>query len=83
MSINNKTVGNRKNILLIGDILADVNMVANVDYNNLITVGFLNNPKDLSKELKVFFSKYDVVIANEGSFVEVNRILKEIVPDEN
>ena len=83
MVITNNNIDNRKNVLLLRDILPDVNMADNIDYDNLITIGFLNNPKDLSKEVKNYLTKYDVVIANEGSFVEVNRILKEIIPKTN
>ena len=52
MILNDEKVGHRKNFLVLGDILADVNMVKNVNYENLICVGFLNklsetNPKDV------------------------------------
>ncbi len=77
--ITNERVGYRKNIILLGDILADVNMVENVDYDNLLAIGFLNEPKDLKKEVQEYFTKYDVVIANDGSMEEVNNILKEII----
>jgi len=79
--LDNKKINNRKNILLLGDILADVNMVKNVDYENLITIGFLNKPTDLMKDVESYFKKYDVVITNDGSMEEVNRILRKIIPD--
>ena len=47
MSLTNEKVGNRKNFIVLGDILADVNMVKNIDYDNLICIGFLNKPKDV------------------------------------
>jgi len=47
MILTNEKVGNRKNMIVLGDILADVNMVDNIDYENLISIGFLNNPKDV------------------------------------
>jgi len=46
LTITNEKVGNRKNVFLLGDILPDVNMVKNVNYDNLIAIGFLNKPKD-------------------------------------
>ena len=47
MILTNEKVGNRKNFIVLGDILADVNMVLNIDYENLITIGFLNKPKNV------------------------------------
>ena len=82
MILTNKKVCYRKNILLLGDILDDVNMINNINYENLIAIGFLNNPKDLKKDVDNYLTKYDVVIANEGSFIEVNRILKEIIDED-
>ena len=51
MVINNDKINNRRNIIILGDILADVNMVKNVDYDTLISIGFLNKPKDLKIDL--------------------------------
>ena len=45
--LTNDKVNNRKNFLVLGDILEDVNMVDNIDYENLITIGFLNKPKNV------------------------------------
>ena len=79
--LDNKKINHRKNILLLGDIISDANMVKNIDYETLISIGFLNKPKDLEKDVENFFTKYDVVIANDGSMEEVNRILKEIIQE--
>lgn len=52
MVINNEKIENRRNIIVLGDILADVNMVQNVSYDTLICIGFLNKPKKGSKDLE-------------------------------
>ena len=53
MVINNEKIGGRKNVIVLGDILADVNMVQNVSYDTLIGIGFLNKPKKgCSNDLK-------------------------------
>ena len=44
--LNNDSVGGRRNFLLLGDITHDLNMVKNIDYDNLIAIGFLNKPSD-------------------------------------
>jgi 2-hydroxy-3-keto-5-methylthiopentenyl-1-phosphate phosphatase len=67
-AVNEAVIGNRKNIILMGDCLEDTNMVANIDYTHLIKIGFLNTPKDLEKELNAYLEKYDIVIVNDGSF---------------
>jgi len=66
----------RPYILLLGDSLGDLGMVEGFPYKEVIKVGFLDNGfGDLSKYKEV----YDIVIAGEGDFSEVNRILKEIL----
>ena len=52
----------------MGDIIEDTNMVKNVNYENLICIGFLNSPKDIDKEVNAYLEKYDVVIVNDGTF---------------
>ena len=54
ISINNEIIGFRKNIIAIGDTIDDTNMVNNVDYENLICIGFLNSPTNLEEELKAY-----------------------------
>lgn len=78
MVISNRKIANRKNIILYGDILADLNMVKNVDYDNLISFGFLNKPRS-DKDLGQYLEKFDVVIVNDGSFEVPNQILNEII----
>ena len=75
MVINNEKIENRKHIIVFGDILADVNMVQNVDYDTLICIGFLNKPRD-PNDLKQYLSKYDMVIVNDGSFEEPIKMLR-------
>jgi len=74
-------VGNRRNLIIMGDILADVNMAENVPHDTLISIGFLNKPKNLEKDLKDYLGAYDVVILNDGSFEEPMKIFQEIFSD--
>ena len=78
MVMTDQKIANRKNVIVMGDILADVNMVENVNYETLISIGFLNKPRDPKVDLEQYFEKYDVVIVNDGSFEEPIRILNEI-----
>ena len=49
-AITNEIIGNRKNIIVMGDIEQDLTMVENLDYKNIIRIGFLNNPSEIEKE---------------------------------
>ena len=69
-------IKNRKNILLLGDNLEDVNMVSDIEYDNLIKIGFLNKNVDLL--LEAYLKEYDIVITNDGDFDFVNELIKKI-----
>lgn len=69
-----KSLANRKNILLLGDGLADLKMISEEDNKNAITIGFLDEKVD---ENLVHYNKgFDIVLTNKGSFEDVNNILK-------
>lgn len=70
----------RKNILLLGDSISDVGMVAGFNYNSLIKIGFLN--KETERNLEEYKRNYDVLILNDGSMDYVNNLLNEIVKDD-
>ncbi len=65
---------NRKNILLLGDGIADLKMISESDKENAITVGFLE--EKVEKNLEYFNEVFDIVITNNGTFNDVNKILK-------
>ena len=58
MILTNEKINNRKNVMILGDILADVNMADNIDYDNLITIGFLNKPKNVLTTLITHFDPF-------------------------
>lgn len=72
-----KSIKNRKNVLLIGDTLEDLGMIEGFDYENLISVGFLD--EDVEKNLELYKKAYDVVILNDGSFDYVNGLVKKLI----
>ncbi len=67
----------RKNIILLGDSLGDINMTEGFNYEKIIKIGFLNyqDEEDLNDYKKV----YDVVILNDGTMDYVNGLLKKII----
>lgn len=70
-------IESRKNVILLGDDLQDLGMVKNLDYENLIKIGFLNY--NIEDNLERYKEEYDVVILNDGTFGYVNKLLKEII----
>lgn len=67
-------IKNRKNILLLGDGLADLKMISEEDLEHAITVGFLE--EKIEENLKYFNNSFDIVLTNQGTFTDVNKILK-------
>ena len=72
-----KMVEDRKNVLLLGDILGDIAMIDGFDYDNLIKIGFLN--ENIDQDLKYFKNDYDIVLLNDSSMKPINNLLKEII----
>lgn len=72
-----KQMQNRKNVILLGDGLDDVDMVAGMHYDCVLKIGFLNDNPD--KNLDRFKKVYDVVILHDGSMDFVNDLLAEIL----
>lgn len=67
----------RKNVILLGDNIADIDMIEGFDYDNLIKIGFLN--ENVEENLPEFKKNFDVIIENDGDMDFVNNLLKEIV----
>lgn len=66
---------NRKNVILLGDSLGDVNMCEGFEYNNLLKIGFLNF--NVENSLEEYKKHYDVIITNDSSMEFVYNLLKE------
>ncbi|MFA5188617.1 MAG: haloacid dehalogenase-like hydrolase [Patescibacteria group bacterium] len=72
-----KDVKERKNVILLGDGVDDIDMIEGFDYDNLIKIGFLN--ENVEGNLPEFKKKFDVIIENDGDMDFVNDLLKEII----
>ncbi len=66
----------RKNVLLIGDSLGDLGMIEGFDYDNLVSVGFLN--ESVEENLERYKKNFDVVITDDGSFDWINKFVGEL-----
>ncbi len=80
LTITDEKIGNRKNIILLGDCLEDAQMINQLSRKNLnvISIGFLNNPKDYKEEYCSFSDVYDIVVVNDGGWQGAYEVLKRI-----
>ena len=70
--------GLRKNVILIGDSLGDLDMAAGVENpDTVLTIGFLN--KNYEKNLPVYQNKFDVVLVDDQTMEFPNLLLAEIL----
>lgn len=70
-------VKERKNVILLGDGVDDIDMIEGFDYDNLIKIGFLN--ENIEENLPKFKKNFDAIILDDGEIDFVNKILKEII----
>ncbi|XP_024387720.1 uncharacterized protein [Physcomitrium patens] len=66
----------RSNVLLLGDHLGDLGMSDGVDYDNRISIGFLN--ENAENWLETYKKAFDIVILNDGSLKPVIELVKEL-----
>ena len=69
----------RDNVIVLGDLLTDLDMVTNSNHSNVISVGWLNDMKKNGHDLDIYLDNFDIVITNDGPFTAVNEILKSVL----
>ncbi|MFA6269111.1 MAG: hypothetical protein WC652_04810 [archaeon] len=73
-------VKNRKNILLLGDTVGDIDMAIGFDFENIIKIGFLN--KDTVNQLDELKKHFDVIVPDDGTLEFVTDLLEELFLEE-
>ncbi len=71
-----QAIKNRRNVLLLGDSLGDVDMAKGLEHEQVIKIGFLN--EDVEKSLKKYKEVYDVVLLGDGDVSYVNSLIREM-----
>ena len=74
--IYNKVL-NRKNVMLLGDSLHDLDMIDGFAYDNLLSIGFCHSDKKEVQDL--FVQTYDAVIFDDGDMSHPIGILEQIL----
>jgi 5'-nucleotidase len=59
-------IADRKNVILLGDGLGDLEMAKGINYDNILKIGFYNK-KEKENDFEQFQKGYDVLILNDGS----------------
>lgn len=70
-------VKNRKNVILLGDLLEDIQMSEGIEHDCIIRIGFLN--ENVEESIEAFSEKFDIVILNDITMDYVNELLKKII----
>lgn len=72
-----KEIKDKKNIILLGDSTSDVKMLNNLNYKNVIKIGFLN-PK-YNKSTREYKKHYDIILKGDKDMNFVNQLIKKII----
>lgn len=70
-------IKNRKNIILLGNSVGDIEMTGGFHYDNIIKIGFLNDEKEIS--LDEFKRHYDIVLLGDPGMDYVIELIKRII----
>jgi 5'-nucleotidase len=72
-----KTIEKRKNVILLGDNLGDLNMSKGIHHENIIKIGFYNHKENTL--LEKFKESFDIIIMNDGPMDFINDLIKDVI----
>ncbi len=67
----------RKNVILLGDLIEDIDMVWSFPYKNLIKIGFLN--EKVEENLEDYKKNFDIIITSDSDMSYVNELIGKII----
>ena len=71
----------RENVLVLGDIVEDTDMVDHSQHENILAVGFLNDMDKNGHLLEQYMEAFDMVITGDGPLTPVNVILDKMADE--
>lgn len=72
-----KIIKDRKNVVLLGDNIGDIEMIKGFDYNNLLKIGFLNF--DYNRLRGDYEKNFDIVLEGDGDFNFIYDLTRDII----
>ena len=67
----------RSNVIVMGDIIEDIDMVTPENHNQVLKIGFLNSNKN-EHLLENYQEHFDIVISRDGPMLPVNMVLDAV-----
>lgn len=74
---HHQEIERRRNVLLLGDNIDDLDMVQGFEADHLLTIGFLN--KETNGNRRKYSLAFDAVITNDGTMDFPNEVLEKII----
>lgn len=70
-------IENRKNVILLGDGIGDLDMIKGFAYDALLKIGFLNT--DYDKDQEAYEKSFDLIIKGDEDFGPINDLMKNLI----
>ena len=67
----------KKNVLVMGDLVEDIQMVDEKEHDIVLKVGFLNSPERHASLIHKYEESFDMVITGDGSLAPVIQLLND------
>lgn len=72
----------RKNLVVMGDLIADTRMVEDDKHEVIIKIGFLNNRKSHGHMIEEYLKAYDLIVMDDGTLLPVAYLLGRLINQE-
>lgn len=72
-----KQIENRQNVILLGDSVSDIGMVAGFTHKSIIKVGFLN--ENIDQNMEAYKKNFNLVITEDKDMKFVNQLVNKII----
>lgn len=69
-------IQNRKNVILLGNNIGDIDMITGFEYENLLKIGFYNDNDD--KFLPKYKENFDLILTEDMDFDPINELIKKL-----
>lgn len=71
------SIEEKKYRIAIGDLIEDIQMIGQYEDEKSLKIGFLN--ENIEQNMDMYKSKFDIVLTEENSFFDIEKLLGEII----